>query len=168
MPRRPWCWEIWRIPALGRMRVKEAAAPIQALVSTKDAEDEDLTTFSAEALVWIGDRQQARELIKKARTGVLKLRLIAAQSAVLFGEPLVARDLLAIATREAKGNGATCIKQLNELTMPLDDPKQACDLLATQFGEMSQPLEAARVCSQDVPCWLPKLQDKDVVVRARA
>jgi HEAT repeat protein len=154
--------------ALGRMRVKEAAAPIQALVSTKDADDEDLTTFSAEALVWIGDRAQARELIKKAQTGVLKLRLIAAQSAALFGEPLVVKDLLAIATREAKGSGANCIKQLNELNMPIDDPKQACDLLSTQFGDLSQPLEAAKVCSQDAPCWLPKLQDKDVVVRARA
>src|SRR5260221_3283645 len=52
--------------ALGRLRAKEAAGPIQAIVSTKDAQDEDLTTFAAEALVWIGDRGQARELLKKA------------------------------------------------------------------------------------------------------
>src|SRR5207302_938666 len=32
--------------ALGRLRAKEAAAPIQTLVTTRDAQDEDLTTFS--------------------------------------------------------------------------------------------------------------------------
>ena len=52
--------------------------------------------------------------------------------------------------------------------MPVGDPRQACDLLATQFGELSKPLEAARVCASDAPCWLPKLQDPDPVVRARA
>jgi HEAT repeat protein len=50
----------------------------------------------------------------------------------------------------------------------MDDPRTACDLLATQFGELSQPLEAARVCAQDAPCWLTRLADKDAVVRARA
>ena len=154
--------------ALGRLRAKEAAAPIQTLVTTRDAQDEDLTTFSAEALVWIGDRSQARELMKKAQGGILKLRLIVAQAAALFGEPALGKDVLAIASRESRGSNSTCLKQLIELTMPVDDPRTACDLLATQFGELSQPLEAARVCAQDAPCWLPKLADKDIVVRARA
>jgi HEAT repeat protein len=154
--------------ALGRLRAGEAAAPIQALVSTKDAQDEDVTTFSSEALVWIGDRSQARELIKKAQTGVLKLRLITAQAAALFGEPALGRDVLAIASKESKASNADCVKQLDDLTLPMADPKQACDLLATQFGELSLPLEAARVCAMDAPCWLPKISDKDPVVRARA
>src|SRR5437868_6579862 len=154
--------------ALGRMRAKEAADPIQALVSTRDKQDEDLTTFAAEALVWIGDRGEARELMKKAQGGVLKLRLIAAQAAVLFGEPVLGKDILAIALKESKGSPQGCVRELTDLTMPAVDQKQACDLLATQFGELSHPLEAARVCASDVPCWLPKLQDKDPVVRARA
>src|SRR5262249_8370046 len=62
----------------------------------------------------------------------------------------------------------SCLRQLVEMTMPVGDPGAACDLLATQFGELSKPLEAARVCATDVPCWLPKLQDQDPVVRARA
>jgi HEAT repeat protein len=154
--------------ALGKMRAKEAADAVQALVSTKDAQDEELTTFAAEALVWIGDRAQARELMKKAQSGVLKLRLTAAQSAALFGEPVVGKDVLNMALRESKGSQQTCYKQLAELTMPDVDPKTACDLLATQFGELSKPLEAARVCASDAPCWLPKLADSDPVVRARA
>src|SRR5436309_2230065 len=154
--------------ALGRMRATQAAAAVQALVSTANAQDEDVTTFAAEALVWIGDRAQARELMKKAQSGLLKLRLTIAQSAALFGERVLGKDILNLAMREAKGSQQTCVRQLAELTMPVGDPRQACDLLATQFGELSKPLEAARVCASDAPCWLPKLQDPDPVVRARA
>jgi len=154
--------------ALGRMRAAQAAPAVQALVSTASAQDEEVTTSAAEALVWMGDRAQARELMKKARTGVLKLRLTVAQSAALFGEPVLGNDILNVALRESKGTGQSCLRQLVELTMPIDDPGQACDLLATQFGELSKPLEAARVCASDAPCWLPKLQDQDPVVRARA
>jgi len=154
--------------ALGRMRATQAAPAVQALVSTTNAQDEDVTTFAAEALVWIGDRAQARELMKKAQTGLLKLRLTVAQSAALFGEPVLGKDVLTLAMREAKGSQQACVRQLSDLTMPVGDPRQACDLLATQFGELSKPLEAARVCASDAPCWLPKLQDPDPVVRARA
>lgn len=154
--------------ALGRLRAKEAAGPIAALVSTKDAQDEQLTTFASEALVWIGDRAQARELMKKAQGGVLKLRLIVAQAAALFGEPMLGKDILNLALKESKGSQASCVRELTDLTMPGFDPRTACDLLATQFGELSKPLEAARVCASDVPCWLPKISDPDPVVRARA
>ena len=154
--------------ALGRMRSAQAAPAVQTLVSTASAQDEDLTTFAAEALVWIGDRAQARDLMKKAQAGVLKLRLTVAQSAALFGEPALGKDMLNLALRESKGAQQTCLRQLVELTLPVDDPRQACDLLATQFGELSKPLEAARVCASDSPCWLPKLKDADPVVRARA
>lgn len=154
--------------ALGRMRAVQAAPAVQALVSTASAQDEEVTTFAAEALVWIGDRAQARELMKKAQTGLLKLRLTVAQSAALFGEPALGKDILNLATRESKGAQQTCLRQLTEMTMPVDDPRQACDLMATQFGELSKPFEAARVCASDVPCWLPRLKDPDPVVRARA
>jgi HEAT repeat protein len=154
--------------ALGRMRAAQAAPAVQSLVSTTNAQEEDVTTFAAEALVWMGDRAQARELMKKAQTGVLKLRLTVAQSAALFGEPALGKEILGLAMRESKGAQQACLRQLTDLTMPVDDPRQACDLLATQFGELSKPLEAARVCASDAPCWLPKLQDADPVVRARA
>src|SRR5437667_176977 len=154
--------------ALGRMRATQAAPAVQALVSTTNAQDEDVTTFAAEALIWIGDRAQARELMKKAQTGLLKLRLTVAQSAALFGEPVLGKDVLTLAMRESKGSQQACVRQLSDLTMPVGDPRQACDLLATQFGELSKPFEAARVCATDSPCWLPKLQDPDPVVRARA
>src|SRR3989475_11143745 len=81
---------------------------------------------------------------------------------------MLGTDGLTGAMRESKAARQSCLRQLIELTMPVDDPGQACDLLATQFGELSKPLEAARVCASDSPCWLPKLQDQDPVVRARA
>jgi HEAT repeat protein len=154
--------------ALGRLRAQEAAAPIQQLIQTRDPQDDDLVNFSCEALVWIGDRPQARELMKKAQVGVLKLRLPVAQSAALFGEPGLGKDVLNLALKESKRPQQVCLKELADLTMPVDDPKTACDLLATQFGELSKPFEAARVCAMDAPCWLPKLSDQDPVVRARA
>jgi HEAT repeat protein len=154
--------------ALGKLRATQAAPQIQALVSTTSLPDEELTTFAAEALVFIGDRAQARDLVKKAQSGVLKLRLIAAQSAALFGEPVLGKDLLNLALRESKGAQQSCLRELQELTLPVDDPRRACDLLATQFGELGRPLEAARVCASDAPCWLPRLKDTDPVVRARA
>jgi HEAT repeat protein len=154
--------------ALGRMRAAQAAPAVQALVSTSSAQDEEVTTFAAEALVWMGDRAQARELMKKAQTGVLKLRLTVAQSAALLGEPVLGNEVVNVAVRESKGDPQACLRQLTELTLPVEQPRQACELLATQFGELSRPLEAARVCAGDSPCWLPKLQDPDPVVRARA
>ena len=154
--------------ALGRLRAQEAAAPIAALVSTRDEQDEELTNFAAEALVWIGDRAQARELMKKAQGGLLKLRLPVAQAAALFGEPALGKEILALALKESKGSQQGCLKQLTDLTMPDVDPKTACDLLATWFGDLSKPLEAARVCASDAHCWLPRLSDPDPVVRARA
>ncbi len=154
--------------ALGRMRAAQAAPAVQALVSTASAQDEQLTSLAAEALVWMGDRAQARELMKKAQTGVLKLRLAVAQSAALFGEPVLGTDVRSVAQRESKEPRQTCLRQLDELTVPVGDPGRACDLVATQFGELSKPLEAARACAGDAPCWLPKLEDRDPMVRARA
>jgi len=47
--------------------------------------------------------------------------------------------------------------------MPVDDPGQACDLLATQFGELSKPSRRPGSAPATSPCWLPKLQDQDPV-----
>jgi HEAT repeat protein len=154
--------------ALGRLRAQEAAAPILSLVSTKDAQDEDLTSFASEALVAIGDRAQAKDLLKKAQSGVLRLRLLAAQAAALLGDPALSKDLLAIAAREAKGSAQSCARQLADLSLPAFDPKTACEVLAAQFSELAAPLEAARVCAADATCWLSKLSDQDPGVRARA
>src|SRR6266851_1100812 len=66
--------------ALGRLRAKEAAAPILALVQTRDPQDLDLVSFCSEALVWIGDRAQAKEMVKRAESGDVRLRLVVAQA----------------------------------------------------------------------------------------
>jgi HEAT repeat protein len=154
--------------ALGRMRAKEAAPQIQALVTTRDAQDEDLTAFSSEALVWMGDRAQAKELLKKAQSGVLKLRITVAQAAALLGEPALAKDLLALAQKESKGAPQSCGKQLAELGLQSHDPRAACELIASQLSDLAKPLEAAKACGEDPACWQQKLADKPPLVRARA
>src|SRR6266851_221785 len=154
-----------------------AVEPLLQILEGKDpaylswARDQGQKTadvYARVALVWIGDRPQARDLMKKAKSGRLRLRLLAAQGAALFGEPIVGRDMLELAMKEAKGAPTSCLAELRELTLPVEDGTRACDLLATQFGELSNPLEAARVCASDAPCWLSKLRETDPVVRARA
>src|SRR5438270_7465579 len=84
--------------ALGRLRSKDAAAPILALVQTRDPQDVDLVSFASEALVWIGDRTQAKELMKRAETGDVRLRLGVAQAAALFGDESLLKQFDALGT----------------------------------------------------------------------
>src|SRR5438067_840625 len=153
--------------ALGRMRAVEAAPAVQSLISTTNAQDDDVTALAAEALVWLGDRAKARELMKNGQKGLLKPRVVVAQAAALFGDPALGSDLAALATRESKGSPPACVRQLSELTMPVEDPRQACRLLGAQFSELAKPLDAARVCGAEAPCWLMRMQDPDPDVRAR-
>jgi HEAT repeat protein len=154
--------------ALGRLRATQAAPQIQALISTANEQDEDLTAFASEALVWLGDRAQARELTKKAQSGALRLRLGVARAAALLGDPALAKDLAAIAQREARGAPASCARQLAEAGIAADNPQTACEVLAAQFSDLAKPLEAARACAAQTSCWVSKLQDPDPEVRTRA
>jgi len=77
--------------ALGRNARGAGAPAVQALVNTASPQDEDVTTFASEALIWMGDRAQARDLMKKGAVGLLKLRLTVAQSAPCSGSRSWAR-----------------------------------------------------------------------------
>jgi HEAT repeat protein len=153
--------------ALGKLRAAQAAPQIQALVSTANAQDEELVSYAAEALVWLGDRAQGRELMKKAQSGVLRLRLIAARSAALLGEPALEKDLLATAQREGKASQQSCVRQLGEAGIG-GDPQKACEVLASQFTALAAPLQAAAACASGASCWISKLRDPAAIVRARA
>src|SRR5438309_4328353 len=85
--------------ALGRLRAREAGAPILALVQTRDPQELDLVAFCSEALVWIGDRAQAKELARRAEAGNVRLRLTVAQAASLFGDDAVLAQFDAIAAK---------------------------------------------------------------------
>lgn len=154
--------------ALGKLRAAQAAPQIEALIATANPQDEELASLAAEALVWLGDRAQARDLLKKAQSGVLRLRLILARSAALLGEPALEKDLLSLAQREAKGSQQTCLRQLSEAGMPPADPQKACEVLASHFSDLAKPLEAALACGKDPRCWLPRLRDPAPPVRTRA
>ena len=153
--------------ALGRLRAKEAAAPILALVQTKDPQDIDLVTFCAEALIWTGDRSVAKEMMKRAETGDIRLRAVVAQAAALLGDESVLRQFEAISTRARKAPAAQCTREVEALQMG-DAGDKACDAIATQFEGVAQPLFAFRTCKDSAPCWLDKLKDPEPLIRARA
>lgn len=147
--------------ALGRLGAKEAAAPIQALISVKD--EGDLPQLASEALVWIGDRSQAKELLKKAQTAGPRTRQALAEATGLLGEPSLLKELQSLAARVA-GKGL-CSKELAELGQP--ESEKPCEAVAKPLREAASALAAAKECeTQD--CWMAKLADAQGVVRARA
>ncbi len=154
--------------ALGRLRAPEAAGPILALVQTRDPQDEELTGFAGEALVWIGDKAQAKELLKRAQVGAIRSRLIAAQAASMLAEAALGHELVALAAREEKGPAQGCLKALAELQLPVDKETNACAMLAAQFGVLLKPLEAEGRCAGAAACWMQQLGDQEPLVRARA
>ncbi len=158
--------------ALGRLRSKEAAPAIAALVSTKDNGDEDLSTFSANALVFIGDRAQAKGLVKAASSGAIRPRIPVLQAAALLGEPELAAEIEALAAKEKKGKPANCAKSMQELLQaPSADEKGACDKLAEAIAATAAPLKAAAACAPSgsaEACWTKALTAEGPLVRARA
>jgi len=160
--------------ALGRMRVQEAAAKIAALPKAEEPADEDLASFSANALVWIGDRAQAKTLLKTAQKGAVRPRLALAQGAALLGDASLQKDIEAMAAAERKGATADCVKSAMAITgAPVADEKTACGKVGDAFAALEAPLAAAQACSAgdaaaQAGCWSGKLADASGLVRARA
>jgi len=159
--------------ALGRMRVSEAAAKISALARAQDPSDEDLDNFVANALIWIGDRAQAKELLKKAQAGSIRPRVALVTGVALLGDGSLATEVDALAQKVKKGPQAECVKSALELSNgPVSDEKGACEKVAQAFIALEAPLVAAQVCVGAVAtqqaCWQGKLGEKSGMVRARA
>src|SRR3989440_9059863 len=153
--------------ALGRLRSKDGAAPILALVQTRDPQDPDLVSFASEALVWIGDRTQAKELMKRAETGDVRLRLVVAQAAALFGDESLLKQFDALGARARKAPPAQCIREAEALQLG-EAKEKACELGAAQFEGLAIALEAAHACRDSAPCWMDKLKYTEPLLRARA
>ena len=154
--------------ALGRMRVHEAAAAIQSLVSTREPQDEELAAIASRALVWIGDPARARELLKKAQSGAMLPRVAIAEAAGLLGDAAISRDLTAIAQREMKAKPEACAGAATDLDLMQRGGREACEAVAGKFTAALAPLAAASACSTQTTCWVVRLQDKDALVRERA
>lgn len=155
--------------ALGRLKAKEAAGAIAALVSTKEPADEDLTTFAANALVYLGDRAQAKGLLKAAQAGAIRPRLAAAQAAALLGEGALKKDVEQLSAQAKKGGAKECARTVAELSQqPQADEAGACEKLAASFGLLVPPLAAAEECKEAAACWTQKLAAPEPLVRARA
>jgi HEAT repeat protein len=147
--------------ALGRLGAKEAAAPIQALISAKD--ESDLPQVASLALVWIGDRAQAKELLKKAQTAGPRTRQALSQAVGLLGEASLAKEVQSLAARIA-GKGL-CSKELADLGQP--ESEKPCEAVAKPLREAASALLAAKECETE-GCWRGKLDDAHGAVRARA
>jgi len=153
--------------ALGRLRAKDAGAAILGLVQTRDVQDYDLVSFGAEALVWIGDRAAAKEMMKRAEMGDVRLRMTVAQNAALLGDESVLRQFDAISARARKAPAAQCAREVEALQLG-DAGDKPCEAIAAQFDGLTAPIQAARACKDSAPCWLDKLKDPDALLRARA
>ncbi|MBS2023393.1 MAG: HEAT repeat domain-containing protein [Deltaproteobacteria bacterium] len=155
--------------ALGRLHAKEAAGAIANLVATKEPGDEDLTTFAVNALVYIGDRAQAKEVFKRGQTGLIRARMAALQGVALLADGGLKKDFDAMIAKEKKGKAAECAKSVQELTTaPTAEEAGACDKLAASFSQLLPPLAAAEECKEEAKCWAGKLAAPEALVRARA
>ena len=153
--------------ALGRLRAKEAAAPILALVQTRDPQDVDLVSFCVEALIWIGDRAQAKELMKRAESGDIRLRLVVAQAASLFGDDSLLEKFDALGAKARKAPPVQCAKDVEILQIG-EGKEKACELVAAQLEGLAIAVEAAHACKDSAPCWSDKLKYTEPLLRARA
>jgi len=145
----------------------ETAPAVQALVSTSNPQDEDLIALAAEALVWMGDPAQAKELLRKAYGGNARLRILVAQAATLFGNrrwpktwPRSSPGVEGIAEGlRAAAHRSVVVQRRSEAG--LRHPRRP----------VQRPRQAARrraACGTDARCWLERLKDPDPEVRARA
>ncbi|HYZ88733.1 MAG TPA: HEAT repeat domain-containing protein, partial [Myxococcales bacterium] len=153
--------------ALGRLRARDAAGPILAFVQTRDPQDVDLVSFSSEALVWIGDRAIAKEMLRRAELGDVRLRMIVAQGAALLGDESVLRQFESLAARARKAPEAQCTRELDQLQYA-ESRDKPCEAVAAQFDGLATAVQAVRTCKDAAPCWLDKLKDSEPLIRARA
>jgi HEAT repeat protein len=165
--------------ALGRLRAKEAVKPVLELLRTQDAQDERLVGFASNALVWIGERTAAPELIKRASSPApFRLRFLCAQAAALLGEAPLKASLLAAAAngKDKKPSRDECAMELTALQIGGDPAEgDACERLQQERGKafalLGAPLDAAQACGSGAAataCWKGKLADRVALVRARA
>ena len=153
--------------ALGRLRSKEAVAPILAFIETKDAQDIDLVSFCTEALVWIGDRSAAKEMLKRAESGDVRLRMVVAQGAALLADESVLRQFESLSARARKSSAAQCSRELEQLQYGEAGDK-SCEVVAAQIDGLATAVQAVHSCKDSASCWLDKLKDPEPLIRARA
>jgi HEAT repeat protein len=153
--------------ALGRLRATQAVSPILALIQTKDPQDADLVGAASDALVSIGDRSVAKELFKRAGSGDVRPRVLAAQAAAMLGDGALRGEPAALSDRTLREPLSTCQKQAQELGLDTER-ERACEALAAQFAAFSAPLEAQKRCGDDVGCWRDDLSSPDALVRTRS
>ncbi|MFL5347161.1 MAG: HEAT repeat domain-containing protein [Hyalangium sp.] len=147
--------------ALGRMRAA-AVRPISALLSE---EDPTVRTSYVRALVLLGGRDALPALEKAAGQGDWYAREAAMRGVAMLGNAQEQQ----LFSKWAQNEPALTAKECQR------DGGEGCDnpeALGLKRGEAilryAKVLEAAKVCTADPGCWVPKLTDKEPRVVERA
>lgn len=147
--------------SLGRLRDRDAAKPIAALLGEPEA---NVREAYARALVLIGDRSVLPELLKASQTGSWDAREGAIHALSNLGTAKEIPALEKILADEPARWAKECKEAGNEDAVCKTELDKHLALLK---GHLSR-LEAAKVCGEDEACWVAKLKDPRGPVRERA
>lgn len=146
--------------ALGRMRAKEAAAPISAMLVESKPE---VRSVFVRALVQIGDRSVLPRLADCTRSGAWNARQVCVLGLALLGTGKEAKLFDALLKEEPGRFARECQVRTEEQ----DDCASDVALRARVLESMRKALETATACA-DTPCLSAALSSADPVVRERA
>ena len=149
--------------ALGRIRAKEAAKPLSAMLVEEEA---NARNEYIRALVRIGSKDAVPALAKAGSTGSWDAR----QPAIIGLAMLGGEKEIATFEKLAKDEAATFAAECKE-----DPEYEECKTIDVSVKKHVEAinnhlkrLEAAKVCKEDIGCWAKKLDDSNEGVRERA
>ncbi len=149
--------------ALGRIRAKDAAKPLSAMLVEEEA---NARNEYIRALVRIGSKDAIPALAKAGGTGSWDAR----QPAIIGLSMLGTEKDLATFEKLAKDEAATFAAECKE--DPEFEDCKAMDASVKKHVEAimnhAKRIEAAKACKEDVQCWAKKLDDPNEGVRERA
>src|SRR5207244_1624837 len=92
----------------------------------------------------------AKGRMKRAESGDVRLRLVAAQAAALFADESLLKQFDTLGARARKAPPAQCIRELEALQLG-EAKEKACELVAAQFEGLAIAVEAAHACRDSAP-----------------
>jgi HEAT repeat protein len=149
--------------ALGRLRAKEGAKPISALVGTEEPE---ARIDYAWALARIGSRDALPALLKSAPTGIWDAREASLSAIGMIGDEREVGALEKLAKEEPQRTAADC-SDLPDYP-GCRSPDQLGQKHAAFITSQVNRALAAKECRSDGACWIKKLTAPDAAVRGRA
>jgi HEAT repeat protein len=147
--------------SLGRMRVKEAAAPIAKLMNEDEA---NIREAYGRALVMIGDPKVLPQMVAAAQKGSWDAREATIHSISNLGG---AKELAEV-EKIAKDEPARWLKECTGNENAAEDCQKVWPKHKDILDQHLSRLKAAAECGDNQSCWLGKLKDPAGPVRERA